>query len=380
MDEWDVVNGIFLHDDMESNKHVTDAMQAEADGLMRVAQEYYKDAIKVDPSRLRADFYYESYFKCFSALAEWEKLPDEIESIVDRGQDPWQWLWKEEWVQQRLLPWYIRAGMRNILNGSDRKLFAYLNESLKDYDKADYLKLNFSEELAILSMVQDNYDLAKIYLDSCVKNFLENWSHLNPLYSKLRTNQILRLQNVADAILFLAKYNETTALTYEDTLREIATLWERTFSSLGHLDLNETKTVYRSQYVASLKSKVDKQLGLDDRRVAMDMLDKCYFRLNLNLIENSLEQSNYYIARKHLKLVRSQYSMFQEDIDVHLMSSKILFLRSKCQSEVERRTADIVQAFQSLPGMSLINFELLNRRQDVKQSITVTPYMDSPNL
>lgn len=358
MDDWDVVNAIFLHDDMKSNESVMDAIQAEADGQTRIAKKFYLEALENDSSNLKKGFYYESCFKCFAALSEWKGVSNEIKNIFGTKQNVWQSMWQDEWSQQKLLPWYITAEVRNILNGDDRILLSYLNESMKDVDKADYLNSNFGEELAILHIMDNKLELAKFHLDNCLKKFLESWSHLNPLYTKLRINEILKLHNVADACLFLTKYNELTSLTYESVLEEVTALWKRTFSSLEYLELNETKTCYRSLYINELKTKLQQTLAYDDdRNAAMNIINKCYFKINTNLIENSLDQGNYYIARKHCCLINDMDDLTAgiEEIKLHLCFSKILFLKAKLQTP-EQRFGPLKEAWIKLEG----KYELLN--------------------
>lgn len=359
MDDWDVVNAIFLHDDMKSNEYVMDAIQAEADGLTRIAKDFYKKALENDSSNLKKGFYCESSFKCFAALSDWKGLSDQIKGICDTTQNVWQSMWRDEWNQQKLLPWYITAEVRNILDGGDRILLSYLNESMKDADMADYLNSNYGEQLAILHIMNNKPELAKFHLDNCVKNFLESWSHLNPLYTKLRTNEILKLQNVADACFFLVKYNELSPLTYETVLEELTALWKRTFSSLEYLQLNETKTCYRSMYINLLKTKLQQTLAYDDdRNAAMNIISKCNFRINTNLIENSLDHGNYYIAKKHCLLINTPDGLTDgiEEIKLHLCFSKTLFLRAKLQKP-EQRSGPLKEAWTTLKG----KYKLLNK-------------------
>lgn len=351
MEEWDIVSAVFL-EKMNCSENVLNAINAESSGNWRSAQEFYASAIEDDHSQERKDFYYESYFKCFAALGEWNNLSPVIEQTVATSSENniWTALWDDDWNQQKLLPWYITAELRNILNGeTDQKLFAYINESLTDKEKLEYLKLNFGEELAMLWLLQNDSESASYYLNSSIANFLENWSHLNPLFVKLRTNKILNLRNMIDIHLFLNALSKIESHNRENTINSLLKSWQRNSNEFTEsLLLSETRTVYRNQFISTLNTKLNSLLSADEMIDLNENLNNCRFRLNMNLVENAISQGNYYVARKYIK----QISKFRPNdvvgkMEWSLALSKILYLKAR-NSESEAQLTDLMKSWSQI--------------------------------
>ncbi|KAJ8958549.1 hypothetical protein NQ314_006388 [Rhamnusium bicolor] len=213
LEEWDVVRSIFL-EKMNCKDIIQKAIKYESEAQWRNAQELYKQLIETDMSAERKDFYYESYFKCFANLGEWEYLPETINSVVTtRDTDnAWDILWDNGWYQQKLLPWYIIAHVKNTLFSQTwpEEFSKDINKCLSCAEKAEYLQTNFSEELCMMWLFKRDIASAKYYLQSYIKNFLGEWQLLNPMFQSLRYNKILKLRNFIEIDQFISTYNNLT--------------------------------------------------------------------------------------------------------------------------------------------------------------------------
>ncbi|KAB0800482.1 hypothetical protein PPYR_06222 [Photinus pyralis] len=341
MNEWDVVSSIFL-EKMNCNETVLHAIEAESIGHWRAAQEAYATVIKEDTSEYRRDFYYESYFKAFAALGEWDRLSEAITDNVcgTESDNTWTYLWDNGWNQQKLLPWFITSELRNTLSGNGQ-IFSSVNTYLKDPEKSLYLKSNFGEELAMLCLLQNDVDTAKYYLNDTITSWLENWSTINPLFVNLRANTISGLKGPIDIYLFTQAITSINMRNFQFIIDDLLKSWDNLARDpLDSLLLSETLTVYRNQFVSVIEEKLLALADEDDIRGDLMKLKKFKCNIHVNLIEHALMQDNYYIARKYVKLIQTaNLRKLVEETQWSLAVSKVLLYRSKTiENKAERFT------------------------------------------
>ncbi|KAK4881292.1 hypothetical protein RN001_004611 [Aquatica leii] len=350
MNEWDVVTAIFM-EKMNGSDTVVKAIEAESTGHWRAARGFYAQVIGEDTSVDRRDFYYESYFKSFAALGEWDELTEAISHNVctNENDNTWNLLWDDNWNQHKLLPWYITAGLRNRLLGGNRDIFTEINECLQDPHKSEYLKNNFGEELAMLCLLQDDCDTANYYLNNTVTKWLENWSHLNPLFLKLRANTLFNLKGVIDLYLFI---NFIDKLKVEDCKTNVEFLlksWtESSVDSMESLLQSETSTVYRNQFITVMQQKLLTLLPDEEDYIKND-LNAHKFKLHINLTERALEQENYYVARKYVKIAaKFKHLGDLENMQLPLSFSKIIYFMSQTIEDDESKIKSLLNSWERL--------------------------------
>ncbi|KAK5649276.1 hypothetical protein RI129_000305 [Pyrocoelia pectoralis] len=351
MNEWDVVSSIFL-EKMNCSETVLNAIEAESIGHWRAAQEFYAKVIHEDTSEHRRDFYYESYFKTFAALGEWDKLSDVIAHNVCKNEsdDTWKCLWDNDWNQQKLLPWFITSELRNTLSGLNQNIFSSINDCLKDPEKSMYLKSNFGEELAMLCLLQNDVDTAKYYLNDTITNWLENWSHINHLFVNLRANTIFNLKGAIDIYLFTHFIGNMNINNFHSLNDELLKSWDSVVSDpLDSLLLSETVTVYRNQFISVLEQKLMTFADEDEIKQDLYHLKKCKCNIHVNLIEHALTQENYYVARKYIKLIpKLNLFKFVEKSQWSLALSKILFHLSKTIENENEKLSYLLRSWTEL--------------------------------
>ncbi|KAF5289822.1 hypothetical protein FQA39_LY14977 [Lamprigera yunnana] len=351
MNEWDVVRGIFM-EKMNCSEIVLNAIEAESTEHWRNAQQFYAQVIEQDTSDQRRDFYYDSYFKSFAALAEWDKLTVVIDQnvCVNETDKVWPLLWDNDWNQRKLLPWYLTASLRNTLKGDDQSIFTIINEYLQDPAKSEYLKTNFGEELAMLCLLQNDSDTANYYLNNTLTCWLENWSHINPLFVKLRANTVFNLKSITDIYSFVNFINTLKIDNCKNKIDVTLKLWtETSFDALESLLHSETTTVYRNQFISVVQQKVLSLMPDDEIDDVLNDLNRHKFKLHINLIEHALEQKNYYVARKFVKLTPILKNMGHfENMQWTLALSKILYYLSQTLKKDDEKMAYLLNSWSQL--------------------------------
>lgn len=329
MDEFDAVKGILLEKLNCPELHLQ-AIQAETDGNWKEALEAYKNLIKTDTeSQYRKELYYESYFKCFASLSDWGNLSTNIESATEN--QPWNRFWDQDWYQKKVMPWYLKSELKNTLIHSENmnKLLISLNECLKDSEKREYLKTNFSEELAILWLLNGDEDEAKIFLRCNVLQFLEKWTCLNRLLCKSRFIKLLHMRNVMDIEVFIKELTNLSPINFEESMVSLKKLFLASVSDeMEIFDVFESRILYEQKFISMTQEKLKSIINFDIELEEMNSdLKKIQYHLNNLLIEAGLKQNNFYVARKYF--IQQQKLAVDSDFYLKLLTSKIAFLKAK---------------------------------------------------
>lgn len=361
MDEWDIVRAIFL-EKINCSNAVISAIEAESTEHWRSAQEYYANVIEEESTLERKDFYYESYFKCLTALAEWNALSNFVEGSAKASNqnNVWNYLWDNDWNQRKLLPWYITAELHNTLKNNKQDLFKSMNEFMIDSEKSDHLKSNYGEELAMLWLLQNDVDTSIFYLNHSMTTYLESWSRLNPLFIKLRANTILNCRNTVDMYLFINSIKNLNALNEEMVFNDLVKLWlDSSNDKMASLLMNETKTVYRNKFFSVLENNLQMYLTKEEMQSKNLHIKNCKFKLYMNLIENALDKGNYYVARTYIKQSARPSSDGIANIQWALALSKTLFLKAKASDNLSEKLLSFMDA-----GKRLREYNIIYLKQD----------------
>lgn len=330
MDEYDAVKGILVEKLPCPEEHLH-AIKAETNKNWKEALEAYEDLIVNDTeSQYRKELYYESYFKCFASLADWENLSKNVEvSVCGEAQsNPWEKFWDQDWYQKKVMPWYLKSELRNILHDPMRTntLMLNLNGCLQDSEKYEYLKTNFCEELAMLWLVNGDEDESKMFLRTSVLQFLEKWSSLGTLLSKSRYLKLLNVRNVMDIDVFIKELSKLSSINFEE-----ATIFLKKMCAndvAADLQIFETRILYQQRFVVMLAEKLKNLINFDiELEEITNDLNGIKYQLNNSLVEAGLQQNNFYVARKYFQY--QQKIAATSDLNIKLLKSKIVFLKAK---------------------------------------------------
>lgn len=316
-----------------------------------------------DDGSCRNDLYYESCFRCFAYLSDWEGLTETIKAgiCLDDQDSPWIHLWDQSWNQKRLLPWYFRAQVKNVLSKNEElnELMSNLNEALRDSNKYEYLKCNFSEELAVLYLINKNVEETKQYIRNSMSLFLETWSTLNPLFRIERLKKLLNIKNTCDIDIFIKKLSSLTPYNYEAVVEKLCKYWLRVSAETPSLVLLETQTLYRKEFLHSLQTKLEQTIAdlveEHEYKEIVKELSKTKFLINFHLLSEALKQNNFYVAKKYYIQQTSAECGADDKLELSLALSKIGFLKRSVY-EGEQKLSCLIQSWRSVGRLLYLLF------------------------
>lgn len=328
MDEFDAVRGILVEKLACPDDHLQ-AIQAETDGNWKEALEAYQNLILNDTqSQYRKELYYESYFKCFASLSDWESLSKNIESSLENEQ--WTKFWDQDWYQKKVLPWYLKSELKNVLLHPARgnNLMRNLNDCFKDVEKREYLESNFSEEIALLWLLNGDEDKAKVFLNENIQQFFEKWASMSTLFSKSRFYKLLNVRNIMDMEIFIKEFANLSLVSFEENISDLKKLFLASVKdSIMDLQILESRVLYQQKFVDLTIEKVKQFINFDiELEEISNDLNKIKYCLNKCLMEASLKQNNFYVARKYFKQQNKLGST--SDFKFDLLKSKLAFLKA----------------------------------------------------
>lgn len=348
MEEWDVVKSIFL-EKMNCNESVANAIIAESQNNWQTAKINYKNLIDNDISLERRDFYYESYFKCFAHLGDWDHIPAAICSVIEAADEKtcWPMLFDRGFNQQKLLPWYITSKVNNILSGqSDWRQFSEsINDSLRNADQSDYLKAYFSDELAVLWLHENDVNTAKQYLRNYIDEFLSNWQLLNPMFSNVRFSKLLKLRNIIDINKFTNVFSNLN-IDYEETIDSLQKYWYKNSNEiLPSITFNETRILYRVQFVKLL---IDKVRSFYDGDTSVNNLQEAKYKFYLDMVDIANNEKNYYMCKKYLAKCQDENISDKLKCHLHLAVASVSHLKADLATNKDDKLTRILQSLNIL--------------------------------
>lgn len=284
--ENDIVAGIFA-DKLNVDDKITRAIELEQNNDYLNAQKIYLDVI-LRQNKLEIDFGYEAFYKCFEYLSDWSALSTTLQQQYESYDE----LWTDEWNFENILPLVIKSELRMILNGNTNNRQAFLDE-LKKWllmsDRADYIKINFGEELMMFHIANSDYLSARVHSEQHLTAFISDWCTLNSVSHKIRYKKLLNVRNVAE----IHKYSKllTNAETESKEVDTFCQLWKHSHPQpFDSIILWDAMTTYRMFVGEILKfSIVDEMVK---KNISTSITDITFKLLDLSLIQNNLKLSD----------------------------------------------------------------------------------------
>ncbi|XP_055605401.1 DNA-dependent protein kinase catalytic subunit-like [Uranotaenia lowii] len=299
LNEHDILADIFS-DKMDSDPRLKEAIELENCGNFNRARDLYHRMILENQSRLaEQSFCYQSYFDCYAQMGMWEELIPVLERQVDGSSED---LWLDDWNMENILPKYVHANTRLNLAGDERGrgFIVMLEAWMRAPDRVEHLKSNFGEEITMLQVASGEYSRAKLYSDQVMRQFLDEWSYLDPLSDKLRIKKLLDVRKISEVNGYshlLSERLQTRAL------KNLVTVWQNSNpSKADSLLIWDTLLVYRKFVLNKLDTLLE--ASADDGILQFDFvkeLNDGIFETELRLFDASFEQNNMKFARKIIK-------------------------------------------------------------------------------
>ncbi|XP_055377945.1 DNA-dependent protein kinase catalytic subunit-like [Condylostylus longicornis] len=207
--EYDIVTAIFTHK-VDADPRLGEAIELKTAGRYKEAQELL---LKIIERRqlVEQNFSYNSFYECFEELGDWSMLSKAIQQQLDDFDE----LWTDDFNTNYYLPKLIKAELQLILKSESHStefLEILQNWMKSDEVKANHIKQVFCEELMMLQIANANYRQARVHCEDYLKKFLLHWGVMSSHYDKLRHENILNSQKVAEidyyASLLLEQFDE----------------------------------------------------------------------------------------------------------------------------------------------------------------------------
>ncbi|XP_058447904.1 DNA-dependent protein kinase catalytic subunit-like isoform X2 [Malaya genurostris] len=299
LNEYDVLGDIFS-DKMDSDTRLKQAIELESIGNFYRAKDLYHTMILENYNRLaEQNFCYQSYYNCYEQMCMWEDLLVILENQIE---DNIEEFWTDEWNMDNILPSYFHCNTRLNLAGDERgRDFIRLLEGwMRIPDRMDYMKTNFGEEITMLQLANGEYSRAKMYSEQVLRHFLQEWSYLNDMATKLRVQKLLDIRKVAE----IHTYSEMLGNHLEEKqLKQLVANWQASFPTASDsLLVWDALLTYRKFLLNLLETKLEG--ATDDRLLQIDfvgVMKRSIFDAELHLLDAAFEQNNTRFTRQVIK-------------------------------------------------------------------------------
>ncbi|XP_054711224.1 DNA-dependent protein kinase catalytic subunit-like, partial [Uloborus diversus] len=271
IDDFDVVNGIFsltLGHRPENRK----ALQHECSGQYFQAVELYNklyDEASDESDQAEKDFWDKAVLSCLDKLTKWENLESMVISRFTSAEAPdLQRIWEDQYIKDNYLPYLIRAKMKQLLRGKkDQSLLSFFDESRTDEEKKRHLESHYAEDLALLYIVQDKFDIARTYSSSCLRRFLKDWQSLSPLAIGMQISTLQKLIAYVELDEFLQVMKQDN-FTEAASLTNLLRIWQNRYpASTDSVNIWDDVSTNRHLYTLKFEGKQKgKMAGVEGRK------------------------------------------------------------------------------------------------------------------
>lgn len=302
LSEFDIVAGIFA-DKLVTDVRLPKAIEYESMFDYARARDLYTAIIgDGDESTplIENDFAYQSAFRCLEKMGDWSVLSGDVyDQITDTDE-----LWTDNWNKENLLPHYMHAEMRLVLNGVAKAQYIQNVEGwLHSPERADYMKMQFSEDLMMLNIAGGNYLQARIFSEDFFNRFLNDWNHISVLSQKVRTIKILEISKIAEIHTYCDLLLSISRNTNRNSMEKFAMRWDNTqMCPTDSLPIWESVVAYRKYISSQLSKTIDPNDGFATR--ASMRLTECVFDMHFKLSDLALKQKNMALAQRTMASIK----------------------------------------------------------------------------
>ncbi|TKS87933.1 DNA-dependent protein kinase catalytic subunit [Collichthys lucidus] len=316
LEDYDVVRGIF--GGKVGTKSITcAALQAEANTDFAEAVKLYNEALNTEhwnegePTDSEKDFWEIAAMEAYSHLTEWKSLQYCSTVYIDEASPPnLERMWSEPLYQEMYLHHMIHSMLKQLqLGETDQTLLSFIDKAMRVEERKKLLESQYSQELSLLYILQEDYDRAKYYTNCAMQLFMESYSSVDTLLTQSRLTTLQSVQaltEIQDFLLFIKGEVSVSSLKqlirqwterYPDAKADPVNLWDDIIMSrCFFLDKIREKL---GGHTPSDSMEVD---GSEDPSGDIDMLvNNCKFNMKLQMADSAWKQNNFAVATKLLK-------------------------------------------------------------------------------
>uniref|UniRef100_G1NU10 DNA-dependent protein kinase catalytic subunit n=1 Tax=Myotis lucifugus TaxID=59463 RepID=G1NU10_MYOLU len=325
--EYDVLRGIFSSE--IGTKPVTqNALLEEARSDYSAAAKQYNEALNKqewvdgEPTEAEKDFWELASLDCYNQLAEWKSLAYcSIVSVDSENPPDLNKMWSDPFYQETYLPYMIRSKLKLLLQGeNDQSLLTFIDEAVNKELQKSIIELNYSQELSLLYILQNDIDRAKYYIEKCIQIFIQNYSSIDVLLHRSRLTKLQSVQTlieIQEFISFISKQGNFLNLPlffiimttfHQQKERKCSPLNQRVWLSVllcrcFFLSKIEELTLPddHSMDIDGDADSCDRMEGREQEEDICSLVKSCKFSMKMKMIESARKQNNFSLALKLLK-------------------------------------------------------------------------------
>ncbi|XP_023573460.1 DNA-dependent protein kinase catalytic subunit [Octodon degus] len=323
--EYDVLRGIFSSE--IGTKQVTQkALLAEARSDYSEAAEQYNEALSEqewaggEPTQAERDFWELASLDCYNHLCEWKSLEYCSTASVDSESPPdLSKMWSQPLYQEMYLPYMVRSKLKLLLRGEgDQSLLTFVDEAMRRELQQALTELQYSQELSLLYILQDDLDRAKYYAEQGIQIFMQSYSSIDVLLHRSRLIKLQSVQALTEIQEFISFISNQGNLSSKASLKRLLKTWTNRYpdAKMDPLHIWDDIITNRCFFLSKIEEKlapvsddsmsVDGDEGHSDGRDEPEegvtsLIQSCRFSMKMKLVESARLQNNFSLAMKLLK-------------------------------------------------------------------------------
>ncbi|GAB1300036.1 DNA-dependent protein kinase catalytic subunit [Apodemus speciosus] len=325
--EYDILRGIFSSE-LGTKEDTHNALLAEARSDYFQAAKLYNEALNKlewvdgEPTEAEKEFWELASLDCYNNLSEWKGLEYcSTVSISSENSLDLSKIWSEPFYQETYLPYVIRSKLKLLLQGEgNQSLLTFVDEAMHKELQQMVLELQYSQELSLLYILQDDIDRATYYIKNGIQIFMQNYSSIDVLLYRSRLTKLQSVQTLAEIeefLSFIRKHGDLSSLSplrrllktwssrYPDVVTDPMNIWDDIITNrcffLSKIEERLTApSGDHSMHVDEDEDSIDRHL-YEPREDACRMLQSCRFTMKMKMIESAWKQSNFSLSMKLLK-------------------------------------------------------------------------------
>ncbi|XP_028826126.1 DNA-dependent protein kinase catalytic subunit isoform X2 [Denticeps clupeoides] len=343
--DYDVVRGIF--GGKIGTKPITcTALKAEAKGDYADAVKLYNEGLNTedwedgDPTDTEKDFWEVAALEAYNNLTEWKSLQYcATVNIDDSTPVNLDKMWSDPFYQETYLKYMMRSMLKQLQLGErDQALLSFVDEAMKVEQRKMVMETLHSQELSLLYILQEDYDRAKYYANSCMQVFMQNYSSIDPLLNQSRLTMLQSVQALTEIQDFL---HFITGDVSVNSLKSLMRLWTERYPDTKMDPMNVWDDIITSRcfFLDKIWEKLKISPSADSMEVdAMEvdqpgdldaLVKDCKFSMKLCMADSARKQNNFSVATKILKELHRE-AKTQDDWLLRWVHSFSRFTHRRC--------------------------------------------------
>ncbi|XP_040828526.1 DNA-dependent protein kinase catalytic subunit [Ochotona curzoniae] len=361
--EYDVLRGIFSSE--IGTKPVTqEALLAEARSDYSEAAKHYNEALNKqewadgEPTETEKDFWELASLDCYNQLSEWKSLEYCSTVSVDSGSPPdLSKMWSEPFYQETYLPSMVRSKLKLLLQGeAEQSLLTFVDEAMQQDMRKVLLELQYSQELSLLYLLQDDMDRAKYHIENGIRIFMQTYSSIDVLLHRSRLAKLQSVQALTEIQEFIGFMSKQGNFSSQVPLRRLLKTWTNRYpdAKMDPMNIWDDIITNRCFFLSKMEEKLpsladNHSMSMDedqDPRVSGDvseqedirsLIQSCRFSMKMHMVESARQQNNFSLAMKILKELHRESKGSAERLVPWVQSyCRLSHWRSRAQSPAER--------------------------------------------